>query len=90
MNTLPLLFNKNNDAECSDKCTGGRLDNEKEGVEMEININEARKHFGEVTVLRSGGLTSSLPDTCNYSFHHKDFKGIGSDGDGTIQLAKST
>lgn len=52
MNTLPLLFNKNDDAEHSDKGTGGRLDNQKEGVEMEININEVRKHFGEVTVLR--------------------------------------
>lgn len=61
MNTLPLLFNKNKDEEHSGTCTGGRLDNQKEGVEMEINIHKVRKHFGEVTVLRSGGLISSIP-----------------------------
>lgn len=61
MNTLPLLFSKNDDAQRSDKGTGGRLHNQKEGLEMEISINEVRKHFGEVTVLRSGSLTSSLP-----------------------------
>lgn len=58
MNTLPLLFNKNDDIEHSDKDTGGRLDNQKEGVEMEINTNEVRKHFGEVTVLRSDKISS--------------------------------
>lgn len=62
MNTLLLLFNKNDDAECSDKSTGGRIDNQKEGVEVEININEVRKHFEEVTVLRSGGLISPIPE----------------------------
>lgn len=61
MNTLPLLFNKNDDAEHNDKGTGSRVVNLKEGVEVEININKLRKHFGEVTVLRSGGLISSIP-----------------------------
>lgn len=61
MNALPLPFNKNDDAEHSDKGAGGRLDNKKEGVEMEININEVSKHFGDTTVLRSRDLISSIP-----------------------------
>lgn len=51
MNTLPLLFNKSDDAEHSVKGTGGRLDNQKEGVEIEINLSEVRKHSGDVIVL---------------------------------------
>jgi len=61
MNTLPRLFHKNEDAEHSGKRTVDRLDNLQKGVEMESNINEVRKDFGEVTVLRSGGLISSIP-----------------------------
>lgn len=64
MNTLLLLFNKNDDAECSDKSTGGGIDNQNEGAEEEINLNEVRKHFEEVTVLRSGGLISPIPKLC--------------------------
>lgn len=52
INIFPWLFNKNSHGEQSDKVPGGRLDNQKEGVEMEITINEVSKHFGEVTVLR--------------------------------------
>lgn len=44
MNTLPLLFNKNDDSECRVVGTRGKLDNQNEEMKMEININKVKKN----------------------------------------------
>lgn len=43
MNTLPLLFNKNDDSERRVVGTRGKLDNQNEEMKMEININKVKK-----------------------------------------------